>query len=109
MKTLKDLKNNVELNTIYNCDCVEGIKYVKEKSIIISDPPYNQKTIERFPEIAQFAADKLVKGGSLLFYAGHLQVVEATKIFSEKLRFWWIVCCLHSGKKMLMKEYKRQK
>ena len=80
---------------------------IKNDSIdlIFTDPPYNQEMIKRFSDIAQFAADKLTEGGSLLFYAGHLQVVEATKIFSEKLRFWWIICCLHSGKKGLMKEY----
>jgi len=80
---------------------------IKNDSIdlIFTDPPYNQKMIKRYPDLAQFATDKLTEGGSLLFYAGHLQVIEATKIFSEKLRFWWIICCLHSGKKMLMKEY----
>ncbi len=73
--------------------------------LIFTDPPYDQKMIERFPEFAQFVADKLTEGGSLLFYAGHLQVIKAINIFSEKLRFWWIICCLHSGKKMLMTEY----
>lgn len=80
---------------------------IKNDSIdlIFTDPPYEQKMIKRFPEIAQFAADKLTEGGSLLFYAGHLQLIKALHEFSERLRFWWIICCLHSGKKMLMKEY----
>lgn len=73
--------------------------------LMFTDPPYNQGMIKQYPDLAQFAADKLVEGGSLLFYAGHLQLVDASRIFSEKLRFWWVICCLHSGKKGLMKEY----
>lgn len=32
----------LELNRIYNCDCVEGMKKMPDKSIdlVVTDPPY---------------------------------------------------------------------
>ena len=43
MKNLTDLQNSgVELNTIYNCDCLDAMKLMKDKSVdlILTDPPY---------------------------------------------------------------------
>lgn len=45
IKTLENLKENgVELNSIYNCDCLDMLKYIEDKSIdlLYTDPPYNQ-------------------------------------------------------------------
>ena len=42
IKTLADIKNGIEENTIYNCDCLEVMKYIKSQSIdlVLTDPPY---------------------------------------------------------------------
>lgn len=44
IKDLNSLKNigQVELNTIYNCDCLDGMSYIADKSVdaIICDLPY---------------------------------------------------------------------
>jgi site-specific DNA-methyltransferase (adenine-specific) len=45
MKTLQDLQTNgVELNTIYNCDCLEAMKLMPDKSVdlVLTDPPYGK-------------------------------------------------------------------
>lgn len=36
----------MEINKIYNCDCLEGLKSLKDKSIdlVITSPPYNMRT-----------------------------------------------------------------
>ena len=44
IKTLDDLKKNgVELNSIYNADCLEVMKLMANKSVdlVVTDPPYN--------------------------------------------------------------------
>jgi len=74
-------------------------------NLIFTDPPYSRKDIDLLPGLAEFAAAKLADGGSLLCYVGHLQLMAALEIFKEKLRFWWIICCLHSGGNTLMREY----
>jgi len=43
IKTLEELKTEgVVLNSIYNCDCLEAMRYIKDKSIdlVITSPPY---------------------------------------------------------------------
>lgn len=74
-------------------------------SLIFTDPPYNQKALDLFPLLAEFAFNKLADGGSLLCYCGHLQLTDALNIFSEKLRFWWVIACLYSGNKNVIFEY----
>lgn len=36
----------VEVNKIYNCDCLEGIKQLPQQSVnlVVTSPPYNMRT-----------------------------------------------------------------
>ena len=74
-------------------------------SLIFTDPPYDRKACELFEPLAEFAESKLCEGGSLLAYIGHIQMAEAMSALSSRLRYWWTVCCLHSGGESLMTEY----
>ncbi len=74
-------------------------------SLIFTDPPYNRKGLEMLPGLAAFAEQKLAEGGSLLCYVGHTKLPAAISIFQKSLRYWWTICCLHSGGKSLMREY----
>lgn len=74
-------------------------------SLIFTDPPYDRKAIELFEGLADFAEKKLCEGGSMLCYVGQIQLADAIKILSAKLRLWWTVCCLHSGGDTFMREY----
>lgn len=45
IKTLNDIKKEgVKVNTIYNADCLEVMRYIRDKSIdlVLTDPPYNE-------------------------------------------------------------------
>ena len=74
-------------------------------SLIFTDPPYDRKSIELFDGLGEFAASKLCDGGSLLCYVGHIQTIDALNALSRHLRYWWQLCCLHSGPNSLMREY----
>ena len=74
-------------------------------SLIFTDPPYDKKSVELYDGLGKFAADKLCEGGSLLCYVGQTQLPLAMDHLWEHLRYWWTVCCLHSGGANLMSEY----
>lgn len=65
----------IELNKIYNEDCLEGMKRIPDGSVdcILTDPPYlylkNQKLDRPFDELVFFSECKRVlKKTDLLFY-----------------------------------------
>jgi ParB-like chromosome segregation protein Spo0J len=74
-------------------------------SLIFTDPPYDRKASDLFDGLGEFAASKLADGGSLICYIGHIQMQQAMNDLTKHLRFWWIMCCLHSGPQALMSEY----
>lgn len=74
-------------------------------SLIFTDPPYDRKSIELFDGLGKFANDKLAEGGSLICYVGQTQIPQAIKQLDVHLRYWWTLCCLHSGGANLMNEY----
>lgn len=74
-------------------------------SLIFTDPPYNRKAAEIFPELGDFAARKLAEGGSLICYVGHIQLRQAINDLSDHLRHWWTIACVHSGGSTVMREY----
>lgn len=74
-------------------------------SLIFTDPPYNKKSRDLFDGLGSFAADKLSVGGSLICYVGQTQIPEAIEALRCHLRYWWVICCIHSGGANLMNEY----
>jgi len=51
IKTLEDIKSEgIKENTIYNCDCLEALKYIEAKSIdlVLTDPPYSDYYQEEY-------------------------------------------------------------
>lgn len=66
MKTLEDLKTKgLELNSIYNADCLEALKFIPDKSIdlVVTDPPYNMDYHGRgkINSFEKFANDNLTE------------------------------------------------
>lgn len=74
-------------------------------SLIFTDPPYDRKSVVLFDGLGEFAKNKLAEGGSLICYVGQINLSAAMVALQESLRYWWTICCLHSGGKTLMKEY----
>jgi 16S rRNA G966 N2-methylase RsmD len=74
-------------------------------SLIFTDPPYDKKARQLFDGIGEFANAKLCEGGSLICYVGQTQMPTAMADLQKHLRYWWTLCCLHSGGANLMNEY----
>ncbi len=74
-------------------------------SLIFTDPPYDRKAAILFDGLGEFADRKLAEGGSLICYVGQINLSAAMVALQKSLRYWWTICCLHSGKKTLMREY----
>lgn len=74
-------------------------------SLIFTDPPYDRKANELFYGLGVFASEKLAEGGSLICYVGQTQIPDAIKALSQHMRYWWTLCCFHSGSHNLMNEY----
>ena len=74
-------------------------------SLIFTDPPYDRKSAVLFDGLGEFAERKLADGGSLICYIGQINLPSAMVDLQKSLRYWWTICCLHSGGKTLMREY----
>jgi len=67
-------------------------------SLIFTDPPYEEKSLHLYKDLAKQAARVLRDGGSLMCYAGHFcidRIMEYMK--AEGLRYHWIISVVHSG------------
>ena len=67
-------------------------------SLIFTDPPYEEKSLHLYQDLAKQAARVLRDGGSLMCYAGHFcidRIMEYMK--AEGLRYHWIISVVHSG------------
>ena len=57
------------------------------------------------PALAEFAAEKLADGGSLICYVGQTQLPAAMDALRLHLRYWWTIACVHAGRSTVMREY----
>jgi site-specific DNA-methyltransferase (adenine-specific) len=70
--------------------------------LILTDPPYPKKFLPEWNDLADFASAKLKVGGSLVAYCGHAILPDVMNIFSDRLRFWWVMALVHkNGNKSL--------
>lgn len=65
--------------------------------MIFTDPPYDEKSIPLYGDMARLAANVLKPGGSLIAYVGHYAIIEVGKLMAEHLRFWWTIAVKHTG------------
>lgn len=67
-------------------------------ALILTDPPYSADSVSLYAALANFAAKKLTKGGSLIAYSGQHNLPEVLRVFAESgLRYWWTIAVTHSG------------
>ena len=74
-------------------------------SLIFTDPPYDREASKMLPALAEFAAEKLADGGSLICYVGQTQLPTAMDALRLHLRYWWTIACVHAGRSTVMREY----
>lgn len=95
-------------NVVEIGDFREKIQDLPEASVslILTDPPYDRKSIPIYGDLAREAARVLIPGGSLVCYVGAYCLPDVLPLFSEHLRFWWIFALLHGGPNFAqMREY----
>jgi len=63
--------------------------------LVFTDPPYDEKSISLYRDLAEHAQRVLKPGGSLLAYCGHYALPEIVDLMKDHLRFWWIIAVRH--------------
>ena len=65
--------------------------------LIFTDPPYCRDAVPMYGDLAQFAASKLIDGGSLICYVGNYAIPEVLPLMTPHVRYWWTIAVGHSG------------
>lgn len=66
-------------------------------NLILTDPPYPKEFLPLWSNLADFAAEKLSPGGTLVAYSGQLHLPEALERLSKRLVYVWTFCLYHEG------------
>jgi site-specific DNA-methyltransferase (adenine-specific) len=65
-------------------------------SLIFTDPPYDQSSIQLYEDLAIQAARVLQPGGSIVAYCGTYALPQVLNLMDvEGLRFWWMFAVKH--------------
>jgi len=67
-------------------------------SMIFTDPPYDEKHISLYEDLARIASKKLCPGGSLIAYAGHYALPRIFTAMEKYLRYWWLLGIGHQNR-----------
>lgn len=65
--------------------------------LIFTDPPYKEKCIEIYGEIAQIAARILKPKASLIVYAPNYALPKLFEMMCPHINYWWQLIVKHSG------------
>jgi len=79
---IEELHNHIEPNSI---------------DYIITDPPYPQKYLNLYGDLARFSSYALKPGGSLLAMAGQSYLPSVMSLLAEHLTYQWVVAYLTPG------------
>ncbi len=100
----KELLGELELNRIYQMDCLEGMKLIPDKSInlLLTDPPYNVSQKSNFhtmgrkgvdfgewdkefnqQEWLEVACSKVKKGGSVIIFNDYKNIGEMKQVLEN--------------------------
>jgi len=67
-------------------------------SLIITDPPYHEKYLYLFKDLAKQAMEVLKDGGVLLTYVGNFNMGKIINTMEEAgLKYHWTMAVIHSG------------
>lgn len=84
----------LEINKIYNIDCVEGYQLLDNDSIdlIFTDPPYLKEFLYTYDYLANFSPRVMKDVASLLTIVGHYALSNILEKFNNKLKYRWTYC-----------------
>lgn len=87
------------LSKVHLGDFRELMQSLPDNSVdlIFTDPPYDEKHIQDYGDLAKIAARVLKPNGSIIVYVGHYALLKVGNLMSEHLTFWWPLVVKHSG------------
>jgi len=90
--------NLPEKVTLHNTEFQKVFIEGNSVSLIITDPPYHEKDLHVYDDLAVHASRVLREGGSLLCYVGHFAIGKViSMVESHGLKFQWPMVILHGG------------
>lgn len=96
---LKKVQINLpQTTTLHNLPFQEAPVQENSVSLIITDPPYHEKYLYLYDDLAAHASRVLREGGSLICYAGHFAIGKIINMMEKHgLKFHWPIAVIHSG------------
>lgn len=96
---IKELQVNLPENVIlHNTEFQKVFIEGSSVSLIITDPPYHEKDLQLYDNLAVHASRVLRDGGSLLCYVGHFAIGKVISMMeSHGLKFQWPMAIIHGG------------
>lgn len=65
--------------------------------LVLTDPPYGDDATKLYAELAEWSADKLKPGGSLVAYCGQATLGDVIAAMTPHLKYWWCFALTHSS------------
>lgn len=65
--------------------------------LVLTDPPYGDAATDLYGRLAEWAAEKLKPGGSLVAYCGQATLGDVIAAMSPHLKYWWCMALTHSA------------
>jgi len=96
---IKELQVHLpEKVTLHNSEFQKVFIEGNSVSLIITDPPYHEKDLHLYNDLAVHASRVLREGGSILCYAGQFAIHKVIGMMEEHgLKFQWPMIILHGG------------
>lgn len=84
--------------TLHNLEFQKAYIEGNSVALIMTDPPYHEKYLYLYEDLAVHASRVLREGGSLLCYVGHYAIGKVINMMEAKgLKFHWMISVIHSG------------
>lgn len=74
---------------------------LRSVALVLTDPPYPAEYLPLWGELGEWAAGRLVEGGSLVAYCGQSILPHAIASLQPWLRYWWTLAVLHGQSQMI--------
>lgn len=64
-------------------------------ALVLTDPPYFEKSLDLYSDLAILASRVLMPGGSLICYTGQSILPDVLERLKARLRYWWTLALTH--------------
>jgi 16S rRNA G966 N2-methylase RsmD len=95
-----DEQVEIEASGIYHGDFRDRYRDVippESVQLVLTDPPYDEESIDVYAAAAEAANYVLRPGGSLLAYSGQKHIGDVIAAMSIHLRYWWFFTVQQTG------------